>query len=56
MRPDRGYSYALFGNTDEVGRLVDINLGENFLGGRNDNFYRMFEMFGRIGYDVRIVN
>lgn len=36
--------------------LVENNLGENFPGGRNENFQKTFELFWQEGYEVRTAN
>lgn len=36
--------------------LVEINFGGNFPGGRNENFYKIFELFWRRGYESKIAD
>jgi FkbM family methyltransferase len=36
--------------------LVEVDLGGNFPGGRNDNFHRTFELFWQRGYEARTAN
>jgi FkbM family methyltransferase len=36
--------------------LVEINFGENFPGGRNENFQKTFDLFWQRGYEARTAN
>lgn len=36
--------------------LIEINLGENFPGGRNENFQKTFELFWQHGYESKIAS
>lgn len=55
-----GFEYDVLGGAGNTLKLlprptwlVEINLGENFPGGRNDNFYKTFEVFWQKGYEAR---